>query len=96
MKRLTMLFLLLLPACSPQVNETPDTVILINRGEMKISPVKKFGVYCTASWYRSFGDTVLRPDGTAVSGPFDYRWTLNEAGAEADKIWYGKTCKELK
>ncbi len=80
-----------------QVEETYDTVILYRSGEFKKAIVTKYGVYCSASWYKYATDHVyLKPDGTAKNGPFDYKWTLLEFNSDADKIWYDKNCKEIK
>lgn len=88
---------LILAACADnQVKETQDSVILYRNGEFKKSPVKMFGVYCTVAWYKTLDDIYIKSDGTTKDGPFEYKWTLNEFEQDADKIWFDKTCKEIK
>ncbi len=73
-----------------------NTIILQKNGELKKSEVRKFGVYCTAGWYRTIDNFYLKSDGTASDGPFNYRWTLHEFNSEQDKFWFNKNCKDVK
>lgn len=54
-----------------QVIETYDTIVMYRSGEFKKANVIKFGVYCTASWYKYTTDNVyLKSNGTGC------QWSL--------------------
>jgi len=57
--------------------------------------VHKIGPYCWVAWYDGIEKVLLRRDGTAVSGGFVYRWTLDTPGVDdkkADQAWFDKYC----
>lgn len=93
---LSVVFVLLIYTLNNTIVPLSETIILQRNGELKKAEVRKLGVYCTASWYRTLDNFYLNPDGTAKDGPFSYRWTLHEFNSEQDKIWFNKNCKEVK
>ncbi len=92
-KYLILLLTLIMAGCSDNVKETNDSVILYRDGQFKKSVVTKFGVYCTVAWYESIENLYITPEGTAIDGPFNYKWTLSQFGSDEDKAWYAKNCK---
>jgi hypothetical protein len=95
MKRFFLLTAVVLTGCSDNVAAPQqDSILLFRDGEVKKSPVVKFGVYCTAAWYQSIEHLLLNSDGTSKNRPFEYKWSLREFRSDEDKQWFASNCKE--